>query len=248
MKRKRPTHADLKARKRRQGAELPSPARIIPSDAVLRVYYPTVQTLRAYLLSQILDSSRKRRKIILQYDLGVGSKETDNVNRPNLELLLDSTLVGSPRAIPPSAAPPLDQEIQVFAEKLSQCTPGATLSQGLLSQAEVGFFFRYLQDLVSQHTKTQTSAGSVDLFRVLRLSILLYGVCSDDTAPYSAHHTCFAMGCSMALQAVSMVMSSALLPAFLAWCLTAATSMLLNSDLHRGRFCLQSLVKTGTRL
>lgn len=135
MKRKRPTHAVLRAKKARK-LETLGPAQTPLDDTVLRISYPVVQSLRSYLLSSLSPAAKKRRRYIAQY--GIEAEQHD------LAVLLDTTLVGcfDQEHNPISAA---NHDLQLFSQRLTESTPSRSLSQGTLSQSEVGrsMFFQY---------------------------------------------------------------------------------------------------------
>jgi len=137
MKRKRSSHAALKANKSRKLAAPSSLSKPL-DDTVLRVYYPVVLSLRSYLLSSLSFHAKKRRRYVAQYGLLTAQQQDDpNFDQRDLAALLDSTLIGTfDRGHDTTLTD--DHELDLFAQKVTQSTPGRELSSGSLCQSEVG--------------------------------------------------------------------------------------------------------------
>lgn len=130
-------------KRKRASQQLPSHKRVraaseTPNLALLRLFYTKVVTLRQYLVSKLPHSSKKRRRYLEQY--GVLRKDQEEVHRrgSTLGTFLDTSLVGIPTDVVCSPQPSQDSELQVFSQQLSGPTLRANLSQGILSQTEVG--------------------------------------------------------------------------------------------------------------
>jgi len=137
MKRKRPSHAALKANKSRKLAATTSHSKPF-DDTVLRVYYPVVLSLRSYLLSSLSLHAKKRRRYVAQYGLLAAHQQDDpDFDQRDLATLLDSTLIGSFDRGHDSTLTDR-HELDLFAQKVTQSTPGRELSSGSLCQSEVG--------------------------------------------------------------------------------------------------------------
>lgn len=133
MKRKRKACDAPKADKRQRTNGLKHP--VAP---LLHLYYKEVHSLRAYLVSRLPKSAKKRRRRLLRYGLQPEHDESILVENDVVDLL-DSTLVGTSKHVPVQELEQLDQDISAFTQQVSETEISVSPSAGHLRQAEVGF-------------------------------------------------------------------------------------------------------------
>jgi hypothetical protein len=115
-----------------------------PDHPVLRRLYPQVLTLRNYILLQLPNSSKNRRRRISQ--LGVSTPAQDDASTHDVDIkvaqLLDSTLIGcAPDAAPKNQeqeARERSRDIEKFTQQRTQDATGGTFKPGYFLQSEVG--------------------------------------------------------------------------------------------------------------
>lgn len=110
-----------------------------PAVPLLEQYYHEVHSLRVYLASRLPKSSKKRRRILLQY----GSQQfsaADADPRDDLEVaeLLDGILVGTAKHVPIVELDDIDNDILVFTQQVSETDITLTPGTRHLKQSEVG--------------------------------------------------------------------------------------------------------------
>lgn len=137
MKRKRKTTAECVKKQPKLAHHVDAAAATLP---LLQHYYPEVLSLRRYLASRGHGTSRKRRRKILQY--GNTDGNTDGmVNDRQVDLalvhLLDTTLIGIPKAVRPVAVEDVDRDITIFTQQVNDSTTSISATQGALKQGEV---------------------------------------------------------------------------------------------------------------
>ena len=110
---------------------------------VLRRLYPTLFTLRQFLLSRLPRTSRNRRRRIFQLGQPIAVQDTVSTHALDVELgiLLDAAVIGTSytqsTVIEEQGASKRDQDIEVFTQQRSQATAGGTFKPGYFLQAEV---------------------------------------------------------------------------------------------------------------
>jgi len=133
MKRKRQSHAQIKARKQqRLDHVLPSTAGL--DDSVLRLHYPIVQSLRSYLLSLTSPPKKAQSKHTAQNNRD-SANDLVCEEKDELDVLLDSTFVGSFDG--PASSPAIievelaayNQTAQGIATQLLSCEDPSAQSQ-----------------------------------------------------------------------------------------------------------------------
>jgi len=140
MKRKRSSHAQIRLKKR-QCLEQNSSTVAALDDAVLRAHYPVVQSLRSYFLSIPSAAARRKQKHTYHDRLNVTSDASIKDAQHDLDVLLDSTLVGSFRTSPNidvSEEADRAQELIVYSQKVVEGTPGLLSCDDPSAQAQVG--------------------------------------------------------------------------------------------------------------
>lgn len=136
MKRKRPEHGELKARKRaRSDDKIGTKSTNLPDSNVLRSYYPKVETLRQYLVSRL---SKKRSRA-----LNDATRQRENHDAysdgSRLGALFDSTLIGSSveRSEEQDHGKHLS-ELKVFSQRRSESASGSSSSSQQVPIQNVG--------------------------------------------------------------------------------------------------------------
>lgn len=142
-KRKRPATPSVPAVAKRRKRGLPSDGQpsTVPSTVahpVLSSFYPQVLTLRQYLLTQLPQASKHRRRKIANY----GQLRQDMVRCEEAAQLLDSTFVGlglKPAADPRGGPRVTEREMEVFSQQLTASTARSeyNLRESRFLQAEV---------------------------------------------------------------------------------------------------------------
>lgn len=135
-KRKRASEAGHVKDKRPHHEVTTAGDRLHPTRGLLQQYYKQVCTLRQYLVCSLPETSKRRRRRLLNYGLSGSGSVSDGVQA---EVgLLDSTLVGSFNPVPVNQLEALDKDILAFTQELTQSTIGSTPKPGALTQSEVG--------------------------------------------------------------------------------------------------------------
>ncbi|PSK43718.1 hypothetical protein B9Z65_7232 [Elsinoe australis] len=150
MKRKRPEHGELKARKRaRSDDKIGTKSTNLPDSNVLRSYYPKVETLRQYLVSRL---SKKRSRA-----LNDATRQRENHDAysdgSRLGALFDSTLIGSSveRSEEQDHGKHLS-ELKVFSQRRSESASGSSSSS---QQVPIQNIIDYcIWSLFRKHPKT----------------------------------------------------------------------------------------------
>ena len=147
MTRKRKHHLSdqpttiLTSHKRHKSHSVVSPS---TQHSVLCQYYPKVQTLRDYLLSELPASSKSRRRRIVSICRSAEAQEAEiesatcqksqtNIDK-DLARLLSSTLVGA--GITHAAKQPWTKDFEIFSQQLASTT-ASIWAEGTTSQTEV---------------------------------------------------------------------------------------------------------------
>ena len=110
---------------------------------VLRRLYPTLFTLRQFLLSRLPRTSRNRRRRILQLGQPIALHDAVSTHALDIELgsLLDAAVIGtsSTQSVESEkqGATKRNEDIEVFTQQRSQATAGSTFKPGYFLQAEV---------------------------------------------------------------------------------------------------------------
>ncbi|KAI6887672.1 hypothetical protein KC360_g3080 [Hortaea werneckii] len=133
MKRKRKTTAECAKKHPKLAQHVGAAAPTLP---LLRHYYPEVLSLRQYLAARGHGTSRKRRRKILQYGNSDGLIDHCQAN-VSLVHLLDTALVGIPKAVRPIAVEDVDRDITVFTQQVNDSTTSISATQGALKQGEI---------------------------------------------------------------------------------------------------------------
>lgn len=133
-KRKRKTRvATVPEKRQKTEKSAPNSAR-----KVLEHYYPNVLSLRRYLVARLAQSSKKRRRYVDQYGLAEVEDGCELTVKATSDLL-DSVLVGcfdfDGVAVTSCR---LEKELEVFTQQMAESAVGTTLTQGALTQSEVG--------------------------------------------------------------------------------------------------------------
>lgn len=105
---------------------------------VLQRLYPTILTLRQYLLAKTQNTSKSRRRRIAHLADPAplsSAPSTQQLLDQELGRLLDTALVATADPTPPTLD--TDQDIEAFSQQRSQETSGATFQPGYLRQSEV---------------------------------------------------------------------------------------------------------------
>jgi len=140
MKRKRKPHAQARLNKRQCLAQSSTSTAAL-DDAVLRVHYPVVQSLRSYLLLGPSTHGKKKQRHANHDCLTAGFNTSTTDEQHDLDVLLDSTLVGSFRTSPDSdicEKADRAQEFVVYSQKVVEATPGLPSCDDPSAQAQVG--------------------------------------------------------------------------------------------------------------
>jgi len=176
----------------------------MPDHPVLRRLYPSVCTLRQYLLAQTAGSSKSRRRRLAQ--VGVPTRlhasPTQQIDE-EVGRLLDTALVATLDPAVPSLetsqqrARARDQDVAVFSQQRSPATTAttaATLESGYLLQSEVGSIATP-PNAAPMHSVIRDASTVGRLLTVPRLWISSSGVSSSDRPPINLP-TCYAMASS----------------------------------------------------
>lgn len=104
-----------------------------PTQPLLRNYYPEVVTLRQYLVSRLVNSSKRTRRRLQQY--GRDEAQAD----ARVSNLLDTTIVGAFERVrfPTEESPSIEHEITLFSQHVASCGTNVTLTHGEFKQAQV---------------------------------------------------------------------------------------------------------------
>lgn len=133
-KRKRKSHNACSSVKRQRTGEYKHPP-IVP---LLQQYYHEVHSLRAYLVSHLPKSSKKRRRRLLHYGLQPAQDDSILVDSGTVQLL-DEIQVGTSRHVEDrEELEQLDQEISVFTQQVSDTDISISPRARQLRQSEVG--------------------------------------------------------------------------------------------------------------
>ena len=104
---------------------------------LLQQYYPDVQTLRDYLVSQIPATSKHRRRRLIRYGLEPSEPEAC-ADDENLVQLLDNVIVASHGHSKSAGRAPIERDLVVFTQQLSEPVVTNNSTQLILAQPEVG--------------------------------------------------------------------------------------------------------------
>jgi telomerase reverse transcriptase len=132
MKRKRQSRACQRENKRVKQDDV---QRERPTQPLLRTYYPEVVTLRQYLVSRLVSSSKRTRRRLQQY----GRDETQADGR--VSDLLDTTIIGAFERVrlPVDDLQTIEHKITLFSQHVASCGASVTLTPGKFKQAQVRF-------------------------------------------------------------------------------------------------------------
>lgn len=143
MKRKRKSASTQVPNKR---PKLNEPHPIHPGAPLLRQYYPQVTTLRAYLVSALPKTSKKRRRNLQNYGRGLIDEGTSTSTVDHgLAYLLDHAVVGSSEVADADVEESVLEDLTVFTQQVSDGSGTVASSSGVLQQAEVGAGFAVLR-------------------------------------------------------------------------------------------------------
>lgn len=135
MKRKRSQSGREKARK--QPKIEPMTSTSSTSTALLQLYYPRVQSLRSYLLSELPPSSKHCWKLASRANTATETSIVEDV-QTTLNDLLDSIVIGSFDTKHQHDAAKRQEEVELYSQHINESTGSTIPSQGFSSQAEVG--------------------------------------------------------------------------------------------------------------
>ena len=142
MKRKRKSHRDERAAKRRKADHTLNER---PTWPLLRQYYSEVLTLRQYLVSELSISSKKRRRKVAHYGLDA-PEGLETGTDVSVVRLLDSVVVGTFNRTGIRDVDTIDKDITIFTQQLSDSNATVSATQGALKQSEVG-----IQNIIFPH-------------------------------------------------------------------------------------------------
>lgn len=108
------------------------------NGSLLRLYYPRVQSLRDYLLSQLPHASKRRRKLLVAVPIASGVPEGEQQAYTALRTLLDYTIVGSFDREPYVDSAKRQEEQNLFSQQVSESTGGTANIKAHTSMSEVG--------------------------------------------------------------------------------------------------------------
>ncbi|UPX18047.1 RNA-directed DNA polymerase [Ascochyta rabiei] len=144
MKRKCTSHAAGSRKKAHLVDQSASATPTAIQQPVLQHFYPRLLTLRHYLLSQLPNSSKNRRRKLAELGLAAATKTAAaSTCDPDYELgqLLDSTVIGQQSMAKTDNQQQItterNKDIEAFIQQLSPAITGGTFKPGYLLQSEI---------------------------------------------------------------------------------------------------------------
>lgn len=143
-----------------------------PVTPLLEQYYHGVHSLRAYLVSRLPKTAKKRRRRLHNYGLHPVQDESILIEQGVVELL-DSILVGTAGCITLQDVDQLDAEISAYTQELSETDISVSQCAGRLRQSEVGLrpclFFLPISNSSNNYTANRADHQQIVDFVILSL-------------------------------------------------------------------------------